>query len=448
MGGVTDTMVMNGLNGLIDQVYTIGMALDPKWVGIARSVPRFLDLLTDPLIGHWSDNTRSRWGRRKPWMMVGLLICTLTAVVMWYPPLSLGAVGVDLFIVAMLGLLFTVGYSTYTIPYTAMGYEMSTDTDERTHLFKYRLLAYTAAMFATPWLARICLALEGDQAATLKGVEGIHWVSLGVAAVILVSGLVPILFCKDIVHVSAEKKVSFRLAVKYTIKNRAFLPIILGNFLMRFGMCITGIFFYYVFVYRIGGSMTAGATAWGWFVTAISLATLAGTPLVAWLAGHWGKKQTAMALMLLSAFAYASMWWTFTPQAAPMKLYLLTAVGIGIFCNTLPMVINSMLADVCDADELNSGARREAFYGAVFVTCDKLAFAFALFLQGFLLTYSGFNAKLETQASGTVNSWMTWMIFTQPTGFLLGMLCFYVYPLTRARVREIRGQLDTRHGSQ
>jgi GPH family glycoside/pentoside/hexuronide:cation symporter len=194
--------------------------------------------------------------------------------------------------------------------------------------------------------------------------------------------------------------------------------------------------------------MLAGATAWGWFVTAITVSTLAGTPLVAWLTKQFGKKQMAMALMILSGFAYASMWWTFTPQAAPMKLYLLTAAGIGLFCNTLPMVINSMLADVCDADELNSGARREAFYGAVFVTCDKLAFAVALLLQGFLLQSSGFDAKLEAQTVATVNTWMNWLIATQPTGFVLGMFCFFAYPLSRAKVLEIRAQLDARQGRQ
>src|SRR5215471_674987 len=98
LGGITDCLVINGLNGLVDQIYTIGLALDPKWVGIARSVPRFLDMLTDPLVGHLSDNTRSRWGRRKPWMLAGVLVAALTAVLMWSPPASLGPTAVNVFI--------------------------------------------------------------------------------------------------------------------------------------------------------------------------------------------------------------------------------------------------------------------------------------------------------------------------------------------------------------
>lgn len=444
-GGAADMMIMNGVNGLVDQIYTIGMALDPKWIGLARSVPRFLDMMLDPVIGHLSDNTRSRWGRRRPWMLAGGIIAAITSIVMWYPPVGQGELAVNIFVIAMLALLFTVGYSFFTIPYTAMGYEMSTDSDERTHLFKYRLIFFTIAGLIVPWLARICLEIEGDRAVTLKGVEGVRYVSIGVAAIILVSCLIPVFFCKDVVHVSAEKKVPFLDALKYTFRNKAFIPLVIGNFLMRAGMCVSGIFFYYVFVYRIGGSMKDGATAWGWFITGITLATLVGTPAVAWLTQHWGKKQTTMALMLASSVAYASMWWTFTPGSAAMHLYLVTAIGIGIFCNTLPMVLNSMLADVCDADEIQSGARREAFYGAVFVTCDKLAYAFALLLQGFLLEYSGFDAKLETQTPETITTWMKWLVATQPTGFILGVLCILAYPLTKQRLREIRAELDARH---
>jgi GPH family glycoside/pentoside/hexuronide:cation symporter len=444
LGGVTDCLIINGLNGLIDQIYTIGMALDPKWVGIARSVPRFLDMVTDPLVGHLSDNTRSRWGRRKPWMLAGVIVSAVTAVVMWHPPTALGPLAVNAFVVIMLTLLFTIGYAFFTIPYTAMGYEMSTDSNERTHLFKYRLLAFTCVGFLTPWLARLCLELEGDQAEVLKGVQGIHWIGLGMAGLIVVTGLIPILFCRDITHTRSETKVSFADAVRHTLRNRSFWPLIAGNFMMKFGMSVTGIFFYYLFIYRVGGGMKEGATEWGWFVTAITVATLLGTPLVAWLSGWFGKKASVMALMALSAVAYASVWWTFRPELAGMKLYLASAAAIGLFCNTMPMIFNSMLADVCDVDELASGHRREAFYGAVFVTCDKIAIAVTMFLQGFLLQASGFDAKLGQQTPETIATWMRWLLLTQPTGLVLGMVCIAAYPLTLARIAEVRRQLDAR----
>jgi glycoside/pentoside/hexuronide:cation symporter, GPH family len=444
MGGITDCMIKNGVNSLIDQIYTIAMAIDPKWIGIARSIPRFLDIITDPLVGHLSDNTRSRWGRRKPWMLAGLIILALTTVLMWYPPMSLGPVAVSVFIVVMLFLLFTVGYALFTIPYTAMGYEMSSNSDERTHLFKYSLLGFTFVGLLTPWLNLLCLELEGDQSEVFKGLHGVHWVSWGAAGIIVITGLMPILFCKDVTHGHSEQKVPFAQAVRHTMRNRAFWPLVLGNFIMRFGMSVTGIFFYYVFVYGVGNTMKAGATEYGWFATAINSSTLAGTLLVAWLSERAGKKQTVITLMGFSALAYASVWWVFQPELAGTRWYLATGVGIGLFCNTMPMIINSMLADVCDFDELNTGHRREAFYGAVFITSDKIAFAVTLFLQGFLLQASGFNAKLDHQSPETVATWMKWLLLTQPTGFILGIVCILAYPLTKGRLQDIRRQIDAR----
>lgn len=444
VGGIADTMIMQGLNGLVDQIYMIGLALDPKWVSLARAVPRFLDIVIDPILGHLSDNTRTRWGRRKPWMAAGAVIASAIAVLMWYPPLAMGALAVNCFVVGMLTLLFTLGYSLYSIPHMAMGFAMSTDSDERTRLFTYRLIAATAAMLLTPWLAHWCLEIEGERAALMKGIEGVRWIGAGVGGVILLTALVPVFFCKDVERGVRQPIIPFGMALKMTMGNKAFFPLILGNFLMRAGMCVSGILFYYVFIYRIGTDMKAGTSAWASFATTITIATLLGTPLVAWLSQRWGKKPTTLVLMSLSAVAYGSMWWTFAPAPLSLPLYYVTAVGIGLFCNTLPMVFNSMLADVCDVDELRSGGRREAFYGAVYVTSDKIAHAVALLLQGFLLESSGFDANQSHQSAATVGSWMLWLIATQPTGFLLGMCCILGYPLTTKRMAEIRTALDSR----
>jgi GPH family glycoside/pentoside/hexuronide:cation symporter len=129
---------------------------------------------------------------------------------------------------------------------------------------------------------------------------------------------------------------------------------------------------------------------------------------------------------------------------AEMWPIFITSACIGTFTNTMPLLMNSMLADVCDVDELACGHQRQAFYGAVFVTCDKLAMAFAMFLQGFLVAASGYSAKLLIQTPETIAFWMKALMFTQPVGFLLGFLCVLAYPITRAKALEVRRLLDAR----
>jgi glycoside/pentoside/hexuronide:cation symporter, GPH family len=121
---------------------------------------------------------------------------------------------------------------------------------------------------------------------------------------------------------------------------------------------------------------------------------------------------------------------------------LVTGALIGLFTNTMPMIMNSMLADVCDADQLKTGQRRDAFYSGVFVSCDKMAIAVATIFQGILLVWSGFDATLPMQRPETVKLWILMLVITQPLGFLLGFVGILFYPLTRERCAEVRARLD------
>jgi GPH family glycoside/pentoside/hexuronide:cation symporter len=453
----------------MDGIYVNAMALDPKIIGLARSIPRLLDLVTDPVLGHLSDNTRSRWGRRRPWMAAGAVLAAVFAILMWYPPLKGGAGLSTTYIVGMSVLLFTCGYSMFMIPFTAQGYELSTDYNERTHIFQWRLYASAATGFLTPWLLPLCLWIEGPAANLTRGATGIHWVSFGIAAAILLTACGPIFGCRERgVHV-AEKKTKFRDAIRFTLRNQAFWPLVAGNFLVKFGMVVTGCFFYYVMVYHVsGGDNKIGTAKLAVFFNSINLATFLGMFLMVRFTDRIGKRPALMTLMILSSLIYGSVWFTLRPQHAGWVLAitgflhhscgipsliaeiwpaLITGVCIGGFTNSMPLIMNSMLADVCDVDELACGQQRQAFYGAIFVTCDKMALALAMLLQGFLVSASGYSAKLLVQTPETMAFWMKALLYTQPVGFLLGFICVLAYPITRAKALEVRRLLDARNAS-
>jgi GPH family glycoside/pentoside/hexuronide:cation symporter len=472
IGGFADCMMYNGINGLVDPIYNMGMGISAEVIGLARSVPRFADLIIDPIIGHMSDNTRSRWGRRKPWMLAGALIAGLVSMGMWFVPTGLGAGAANAFVVTMMVLLFTFGYSLYVIPYTGQGYEMTTDYNERTHLFQWRQYAYAVGGFLTPWLFWLCMKLDTGPGGIAKeqanGLYGIRWVGIGVGVIILISALAPILFCKDSKSEHQENKVSFREALGFTRRNKAFWPLVIGNFLLKFGMVSTGIFFLYLLIYNVaGGDKEQGGMQWGIFCNTINVATFVAMALVVRMVDRLGKKPAMLLLMLASAVTYVSVWFTFRSYAsgpvpavaawmtnsigipsaiaAAWPIYL-TAAGIGVFCNCLPLLMNSMLADVCDVDELASGSQRQAFYGAIFATCDKIAMGVAMLLQGFLLTASKFDPHAATVSASTIEWWMKALLFSQPTGFIIAFLVILAYPITRASAAETRRLLEARRG--
>lgn len=486
MGGFSDAMMYYGVNGLIDQVYVIALGYHAFMISLIRALPRFLDFVTDPLVGHLSDNTRTRWGRRRPWMLAGLLISAVVAAFMWYPPqvpqveANASSIAVfwaqlktalfvqwhgALFITLTMIALYTVGYSFFTITYTGMGYEMTDNYNERTHLFKWRMMAYAAGCLFAPWLRYLCLWFEGDKSTVTKGAQGAHSVGILLGAVIILAGLLPIIFCKEkIVSPRSDKEhVSFFAAARYTMSNTAFWPLLLGNLISKFGMIITQIFFYYVFYYHMGrGNNKAGAAYFGMYCNAINLVNLfIGMAAVAWVCDRLGKKPTLLFLMAMSVVTYATMWYTTSTAdsayttlrihigilnwSAPVQWpCLITGAMIGLFTNTMPMIMNSMLADVCDLDELKTGQRRDAFYSGVFVSCDKMAMAIGTVFQGALLIWSGFDPKLSMQNPQTINLWILMIVLTQPLGFLLGFFAIVFYPLSRKKCEEVRAQLDAR----
>jgi glycoside/pentoside/hexuronide:cation symporter, GPH family len=491
LGGFTDATITYGLFSMINAVYVNALGVNAVMVGLACAIPRLLDSFSDPLAGLLSDNTRSRWGRRKPWLLAGLVICAISGILMWYAPLAhdgpalrsgiplvangeptswwstaVNAISAEwstfVYVAGMTTLLMAVGYTLFNVPHYAMGYEMTTGYDERTHLFKWRFLFYGAAGFLTPWLIPLCMWFEGDSAQVLRGSQGVYPVAFILGAVILATGI-PTLFCAE--HTSMKHRqpaLRFREAVRLTLYDRPFMLLVSSNFIARFGMAVTGIFFYYLFVYHIGkGDQVSGASLLAVFFNTINLANVIAMAPIAWLATRLGKKWTLILLLALSAVAYASLLVTLTndqgsyisPTLAlgdftwsPLVHWpsIATAVLIGLFTNTIPMVTNSMIADVCDFEEWRTGMRREGFYGAAYTSIEKLAWSVSLLFQGILLAASGFNASLAQQAPEAIQFWILALIVTQPAGFLVAMVIILFYPLTRARVASLARDIRER----
>ena len=147
-------------------------------------------------------------------MAVGAILAAVIAVLMWYPPSKGGAWLTTTYVVGMSVILFTLGYSMFMIPYTAQGYELSTDYNERTHIFQWRQYSYAAIGFLGPWLIPLCLWMEGPSANVTRGANGVHWVSCGIACAILLTAFGPIFGGREEGAFAAEKKIKFREALQ------------------------------------------------------------------------------------------------------------------------------------------------------------------------------------------------------------------------------------------
>lgn len=436
-GGGADSLMMNGINQLVLPIYNVGLGLDALLVGLAQTIPRCIDALFDPLLGNISDNTRSRWGRRRPYIFAGAVGCAVCFAVLWLPSRHWGQGALFSFLLAA-SILYYLFYSLFIVPYTALGFELTTDSNERTRVLAWRVYFSLAFGLCVPWLYKLALhpALGGNE------LSGMRVIGPVVGAVILLAGIAPAIFCRERLQALVQTKIHFLRATACTFRNRPFLALVSLNLIVKLGLFAVGPLAFYLNVYYVcGGDKGRAATLVGIGGTLMMLSGFVGLKLITWLSVPMGKRPAMVLCLLVGILAYVSFWWAYSP-IYPWAQFAPTMV-IGAALNGAWLLLSSMLSDVCDEDEFETGLRREGMYSAVFSFMEKVGFASAGVLTGLVLKLSGY---LDGQMPSDGVMWNMRMLFIagQCAGLLLGLAALSFYPLTASRMRELRAALDER----
>jgi glycoside/pentoside/hexuronide:cation symporter, GPH family len=441
MGGLADNYIMNTWAVLAMPVYNIALGMDPVMVGIALAVPRFFDAITDPWIGNVSDNTRSRWGRRRPYIFAGALLSALLLPLLWSPPFS-GHTEMFWYFMCV-SLIYALAYTAFVIPYTALGYEITPDYDQRTRVLAWRMYIGLIGSFTIPWLYKLCLLpiFDGD------AVLGARWVSVGLALVIAVTGIMPALVCREAVATQAQEKIGFLNAILQTCRNRAFLLLLVAYVIIIGGLFTSGALGLYVNIYYVcGGDKSFAATIGGLAGSIMAGVSYISLPLVTWISTRWGKRHAMITGLLFAVVGIASLRITMTP--AMPYLQLVSSVIIGLGLQGCWLMVSSMVADICDEDELRTGLRREGMYGAVTSFALKAALAGTALAGGFALKLSGYDSATAEQVGqvpmDVIARLKAMFIGLQCLALLLAIVLIAFYPITRARALQTRAILDAR----
>ncbi|MBT8131081.1 MAG: MFS transporter [Gammaproteobacteria bacterium] len=429
-----------------------GLGISPFLWGILFFVPRLVDALTDPFMGFISDNTRSRWGRRRPYIFVGAVISGISYVVMWqvYPENS-ELYNFTYFLLT--SIVFYIGLTIFSTPYVALGYEMSNDFHERTRLMAVAQWIGQWAWVIVPWF----WVLIYDPAMFDSAAEGARVLSVWVGLGCMCLAIVPALFCKsppvrneDMLQLSrenfGENLSSFISGFVDTFRNVPFRRLCVATFLVFNAFNTVAGFSWFIIVYYMNNGDTAAAGTWpAWFGTLSALSTcFLVIPIITWLSQHIGKRKTFLVSQAVSIIGYAMFWWCFQPER-PLLMFLplpLFAFGIG----GLFTLMMSMTADVCDLDELRTGSRREGTFAAIYWWMVKFGFAIAGLLSGLILTLVGFDQDAVVQTPSALAGLRMAYIIVPTVGTTLAMLVMLGYDLTEERAHEIREQLEERRG--
>ncbi len=413
----------------IPAFYTQILGLPLDLVGYIIIGSRVFDAATDPLIGHWSDRTTGRFGRRKPWILAGTPLAILAVVVLFVPTSTPSLVQ---FAVGLFAL--TLAWTIMTLPYNAWGAELSGDYHERTRIAGVR---EGIGLFGT---------LIAASTPTIMGLMGyadprLHMMALAALIVVL---LVPTIAWATLavpeVQPLSRMRVTWLMGLRAIADNKPFRRLITAYLLNAFANGLPATLFL-IFVAHVVGA----PEAYGPLLLAYFLAGLLAIPFWLSLARHLGKHRTWVIAMVLACAAFA-----FTPfvvgEGDVIAFLIISVVsGIGVGADlVLPAAIQ---ADVVDADTQVSGEQRTGLFFALWAMATKLAFALSAVALPILHLW-GFRADgLDAEGRSTNGPEELFVLTILYAGVpivikIVAMRLMWNFPLDAVRQRAIRSEIE------
>ena len=438
-GAMADNFIMNGFGALVTPIYNIGLKLDPLLVGWAVAIPRLIDAFIDPLMGNISDNTRSRWGRRRPYLLAGATLCALILPLIWMPPFTSqnGMFGY----LTLMGLAYFTCYTVYTIPYCALGFELTSDYNERTRLLAWPNYIGLLGSLAMPWLYPLAL-----NSFFPNEVVGARWVSVVLGLLIFAAAVIPVVSLREPHRGLEQPKEKLWDSIRVTIRNIPFLIVLVVNLIVLLGLATMVSLGLYINIYYVcGGNKAAAAQLSAVGGSLVAVLSYVSVWMATVLSTHFGKRAAAHCGLGLSLVGAISFWWTFSPAMPYLQLISSALTGLGL--QGCWMLFISMIGDTCEEDELMTGMRREGIYSSVGGFSRKAAVAAAAVGTGAVLKICGFDAVVAESTGAphqVLVSMKNWFVFGQSGFLILGIFLLCFYPITRQRAEETQRILRSR----
>ena len=426
------------------------VGLEPRLASFAAFVGVMWDAINDPLVGVISDKTHSRWGRRRPFLLIFAVPYGLAFLILWWAPPIHNQVLLMLYIMVAYALSDTF-QTLVIVPFHAMTPEISTDYDERTALAGWRMffnfLASIATAMAAPMIVHAVMTHGGTQQ------QGYFLA----AALFGVTAVVPylLIFFSVKERPEAAKHLemnTFRETLRIAWKNIPFRYATVIYMLNWVTFDLLGMILPFLLLYWVaGGDLLAKVPVLGLPIASAVLGlmlitALAALPFWVWMSKKIGKRLAYISALVLWAALLLLV--PFIPQGA-YGLTLALAVAMGISVSAAHVLPDAIFPDVIDWGELRTGKRHEGVYYGIKNFVRKMTTAFAIFLMLQVLGWLGYT----TPAKG-VTRW------AQPSAALWGMriligpiaaglivvtiIVTWFFPLDRARFLRVRGLLERR----
>ena len=424
----------------------------PGWMwGVIYFFPRIFDCFTDPIMGFISDNTKSRWGRRRQYVIFGGLMMGIAFIIMWQ---LFRENGVDYnFVYFMIwSFVFYLGLTIFSVPYVAMGYEMSNDFHERTSIMATAQWIGQWAWVIAPWFWVIMYDPSWFESAEVATRSLAFWVGI----VFTICALVPGIFIKSKSTLNEDysplnlKNIGNSLkeigsGFSSAFKMKPFRKLCIATFLVYNAFMTIASFSFFIIVYHLFDGDAGAAGIWPTLFGCLGAlgTTFLVIPIVTRMSKNMGKKKAFLISQGISVLGYIMLWFLFIPGKPYMFIFALPFFSFGI--GSLFVLMMSMTADVIDLDELKTGLRREGTFGAIYWWMVKFGFAIAGGLSGVIMSSVGFDSGVTVQPEGAIDGLRLSFSGIPILGTVIAMLVMRNYSVTEESAGIVRAELDKRN---
>ena len=396
------------------------LGLSALIAGLVAASCRVFDALLDPFMGTISDNTRTRWGRRRPYILLGAFLCGLSSILIFAAPEGISESMLPVYFGFAL-IFYALAYTVFNVPYMAMPVEMTKDRHERTFMFSFRVHASAIAGLVGGGLAPFLVDWFGG------GRSG--YASMGI-----VMGLLIFAACFACFHLTAKAPVNLEAKadktpklsqIKETWKNKPFVWLMVAKILVVGGAGIGGSSMAFFATVVLGKSIS-----WLGYIAAGQMVGIMLSQFL-WLrvAKRFGKRACFIAAACLYVVATMA-WLTATPETTEVGV-VIRAFAMGICMGGIMLASQAMLPDTLDHEYELTGVRHEGVLTGIYTTVERGSSALGMALAGFILSAGGYLAGAEAidQPESAINAIYASMAIFPSIGMLASACAIWNYRL-------------------
>lgn len=401
------------LNYVVDHLF-----MSAAVAGLIVTVTRLFDALMDPFMGSLSDQTRSRWGRRRPYLLLGGVLCTISPIILFSDPFAVAGVHPEFYVILALS-FFAIAHTVFNVPYLAMSYELTANPKERTWLISLRVYAISiggiAAQALAPW---IVTSGGGGQ----QGFANMGW---AMAVIVAVPSLIAFLMTKNARAVPvpiSQKRPKLRDMGK-AFGNKPFRQLILAKscYMLGTGIQTSAISFFLTKVLNEPLSML------GLVASFLLTSVIVSQPAWVWICNRIGKRKAFLIAAPLNALVNLS-WLLIEPGAADWE-YAVRAMFVGLSAGGMVLTVQAMLPDTLQHEAERSDIPQQGVLSGVFTTVERGVSAASVAVTGFMLSIGGYVAGADHQSELAIQTLYICVGVMPMLGMVLGMWAIRAYTL-------------------